>query len=42
MASSSQAILNIKNLNLNVDILVFAWYDNNMSGEMMLQKDGYL
>jgi hypothetical protein len=40
MAFSIQDILNIKNLNPNVDILVSARYDNNMSVEMMLQKDG--
>jgi hypothetical protein len=40
IASSNQAILNIKNLSPNVDILVFAGYDNNMSVEMMIQKDG--
>ncbi len=42
MAFSIQDILNIKNLNPNVDILVSARYDNNMSVEMMLQKDGQL
>ncbi len=39
---SSQAILNIKNLSPNVDILIFARCDNNMNVEMMLQKDGQL
>lgn len=32
--------LNIKNLSVNVDIQVFAGYDNKKSVEMMLQKDG--
>jgi hypothetical protein len=36
MASSSQSILNIKNLSPNVNILVFIGYDNNMNVEMML------
>ncbi len=42
MVASSQAIFNIKNLNPNVNILVFTGYDDNMSVEMMLQKDGHL
>jgi hypothetical protein len=40
MASSSQVILNIKNISPNVDILVFARYNNNIYVEMMFQKNG--
>lgn len=42
MASSSQVILNIKNISPNVDILVFARYNNNIYVEMMFQKNGQL
>jgi hypothetical protein len=42
MASSSQPFLNIEDFSLNVDVLVFARYDSNMSVEMLPKEDEML
>jgi hypothetical protein len=39
MASSNQPFLTIEDSNLNVDTLVFARYDSNMSVEMLQKQD---
>jgi hypothetical protein len=39
MASSNQPYLNTKDSNLNVDTLVFAGYDSNMSVEMLPKEN---
>jgi hypothetical protein len=42
MVFSSKPFFNIEDSSFNVDILVFARYDSNMSVEMLPEKEGVL